>query len=50
MWCLTAAIAAIGVKTRLQELVSVGIKPILLMLGETVFLAALVLAVLRWGG
>ena len=50
MWCLTAAIAAIGVKTRLQELVAVGIKPILLMLGETVFLAALVLAVLRWGG
>ena len=50
MWCLTAAIAAIGVKTRLQELVSVGIRPILLMLGETVLLAAMVLAVLHWEG
>ena len=50
MWCLTTAIAAIGVKTQLKELVAVGIKPILLMLGETAFLAALVLAVLHWGG
>ena len=49
LWCLTTAIAAIGVKTQLKELVAVGIKPILLMLGGTVFLAALVLAVLHWG-
>jgi len=48
MWCLTTAIAAIGIKTQLKELVSVGIKPILLMVGETVFLAALVLGVLHW--
>lgn len=40
-WCLVIAIAAIGLKTRLQELMTVGMKPILLMLGETVFLAAL---------
>ena len=45
-WCLVIAIAAIGVKTRMQELVTVGIKPILVMLGETVFLAGLVLTVL----
>jgi len=49
LWCLATAIAAIGMKTQLKELVAVGIKPILLMLGETVFLAALVLAVLHWG-
>ena len=48
-WCLVAAIAAIGMKTQLKELLSVGIKPILLMVGETAFLALLVLALLRWG-
>ncbi len=46
-WCLVAAIAAIGMKTQLKELATVGLKPILLMLGETVFLAALVLALQR---
>ena len=48
-WCLVAAIAGIGMKTQLKELAAVGLKPVLLMLGETVFLAALVLALLRWG-
>ena len=48
-WCLIAAVAALGAKTRLRELASVGIKPVLLMIGETVFLAALVLFLLRWG-
>ena len=47
-WCLVAAIAGIGMKTQLRELASVGIKPILLMIGETVFLALLVLVLLRW--
>jgi len=47
-WCLVAAIAAIGMKTQLRELAAVGLKPVALMLGETVFLAALVLALLRW--
>jgi uncharacterized membrane protein YadS len=49
-WCLVAAIAAIGMKTQLRELSTVGIKPIVLMVGETVFLALLVLALLRWAG
>ncbi|WP_395702320.1 YeiH family protein [Aquabacterium sp.] len=49
-WCLVAAIAAIGMKTQLRELASVGLKPVLLMLGETVFLALLVLALVRWTG
>jgi hypothetical protein len=34
-----AAIAAIGMKTQLRDLATVGLKPVLLMLGETVFLA-----------
>ena len=42
--CLVAAIAAIGMKTQLKQLAGVGVKPVLLMLGETVFLAGLVLA------
>lgn len=49
-WCLIAAIAAIGMKTRLKELVGVGLKPVLLMFAETAFLAALVMALLRWLG
>jgi uncharacterized integral membrane protein (TIGR00698 family) len=47
-WCLVAAIAAIGMKTNLKDLATVGVKPILLMVGETVFLAALVLVLVRW--
>src|SRR4051812_25543521 len=47
-WFLVAAIAGIGMKTHLKELAAVGLKPVLLMLGETLFLALLVLAELRW--
>ena len=47
-WCLVAAIAAIGMKTRLAELATAGWKPVALMLGETVFLGALVLGWLHW--
>jgi len=47
-WFLVAAIAGIGMKTQLKELVTVGFKPVALMLGETVFLALLVLAMMRW--
>lgn len=47
-WCLVIAISALGMKTQLKELASVGIKPILLMIGETAFLAALVLVLLHW--
>ena len=47
-WFLVASIAGIGMKTQLKELVTVGIKPVALMLGETVFLAALAIALLRW--
>jgi len=47
-WCLVAAIGAIGMKTQLKELATVGLKPVLLMLVETTFLAALVLALMHW--
>jgi uncharacterized integral membrane protein (TIGR00698 family) len=47
-WCLVASIAGIGMKTQLKELATVGIKPVLLMVGETVFLVALAVALLRW--
>ena len=47
-WCLVAAIAGIGMKTRLGDLSTVGLKPVVLMVGETTFLAALVLAFLHW--
>lgn len=44
--CLVASMAAIGLKTHLREIVSVGWKPITLMVAETIFLAALCLAFL----
>jgi uncharacterized integral membrane protein (TIGR00698 family) len=47
-WCLIAAIAGIGMKTHLKDLATVGLKPVALMVGETLFLAALALALLRW--
>ena len=47
-WFLVAAMAGIGMKTQLRELVDVGLAPVLLMVGETAFIAALVLGLLRW--
>lgn len=47
-WFLVAAIAGIGMKTHLKDLVTVGFKPVALMVGETLFLAMLALALLRW--
>jgi uncharacterized membrane protein YadS len=49
-WCLVAAIAGIGMKTQLKELARVGLKPVVLMVGETVFLMGLVVGLLRWVG
>jgi uncharacterized integral membrane protein (TIGR00698 family) len=46
-WFLVAAIAGIGMKTQLRDLATVGFKPVALMLGETVFLAALTFALMR---
>lgn len=46
--CLITAIAAIGIKTRLGEIARLGIKPVLLMFAETLFLAMLVLLILKF--
>ena len=43
-WCLVMAIAAIGMKTQIRDIVSVGWRPVALMVLETVLLAAFVLA------
>ena len=45
-WCLVVAIAALGVKTSLQQLAARGWRPVALMVGETVFLALLALVAL----
>ncbi|MNN76476.1 hypothetical protein D3C81_1928590 [compost metagenome] len=46
-WSLVVAISALGMKIQLKELATVGFKPILLMVGETVFLLGLVLMMIR---
>jgi uncharacterized integral membrane protein (TIGR00698 family) len=48
-WCLVIAIGAIGMKTELRQLAYVGLRPVLLMIVETLFLATLVLAWIHWG-
>lgn len=45
-WCLLCAIAAIGMKTEFRELAGVGWKAVALMVGETLFMALVVLAFL----
>jgi uncharacterized integral membrane protein (TIGR00698 family) len=47
-WCLLTAMAAIGMKTQLREVITVGIKPVVLMILETVFLALVVLGLMHW--
>lgn len=48
-WCLVASLAAIGMKTRLGSIVGLGLRPIVLMLIETAFLAVIVLGILKAG-
>jgi uncharacterized integral membrane protein (TIGR00698 family) len=47
-WLLVASIAGIGMKTQLKDLATVGLKPVALMIGETVFLVALSLGLMHW--
>ncbi|MEG2433638.1 MAG: putative sulfate exporter family transporter, partial [Acinetobacter sp.] len=47
-WCLVISISALGMKTQFKELATVGIKPILLMVGESIFLVVLVLLLMHW--
>lgn len=45
-WCLVIAIAALGMKTSLAALGKLGWRPVALMVAETAFLAAVVVAVM----
>ncbi len=47
-WCLITAIAALGMKTSLGKLATIGHKAIILIVGETLFLAILVLIVMKF--
>ncbi len=47
-WCLVTAIAALGMKTSLGKLAAIGHKAIFLIVGETLFLAILVLIVMKF--
>jgi uncharacterized integral membrane protein (TIGR00698 family) len=47
-WCLVTAIAALGMKTSFKDLVAVGWRPVGLMVAETAWIAAFVLAVVAW--
>lgn len=44
-WCLVISIAALGVKTSLEKLAELGWKPIVLLSGEALFVAAYMLTV-----
>lgn len=46
--CLVTAIAAVGMQTALREVARVGWPPVMLMLAETAFIAALVLTGYMW--
>ena len=48
-WCLVAAIAALGIKTHFREIAEIGWKPVLLMILETLLIAALGLAAIALG-
>jgi uncharacterized integral membrane protein (TIGR00698 family) len=49
-FCFVTAIAALGVKTRVREITAVGWRPVILMLFETIFVAAVALIAIeaRW--
>jgi uncharacterized membrane protein YadS len=48
-WCLVTSIAAIGMKTRLGDIVALGLRPVALMVLETTMLAAMVIVLLKSG-
>ena len=45
-WCLVIAIAGLGLKSSFQEMAVLGWRPVALVVGETLFLAGLVLIAL----
>jgi uncharacterized integral membrane protein (TIGR00698 family) len=47
-WALVMAIAAIGMKTSLKELVVLGWRPVALMVAETLFLAGIIIGMMKF--
>ena len=45
---LLVAIAALGIRTSMQEVMTIGMKPVLLIVGETIFIATVIVAYLLW--
>ena len=45
---LLAAIAALGIRTSMREVMTIGLKPVLLIVGETLFIAAIIGVYLIW--
>ena len=45
---LLVAIAALGIRTSMQEVMTIGLKPVLLIVGETLFIAAIIVVYLLW--
>jgi len=45
-WCLVTAIAALGMKTSLRSLFNVGLRPVALIVAETLFIAGLALGLI----
>ena len=48
-FCLVAAIAALGIKTRIKDIASAGWRPAILMVLETIFIAGIALTAIRFG-
>ena len=48
-FCLVAAIAALGMKTRIKDIASAGWRPAILMVLETIFIAGIALTAIRFG-
>ena len=43
-WCLVTAIAALGIKTSLKAMLTIGYQPVAVLLMETLFIATWMLA------
>jgi len=48
-WCLVTAIAALGIRTRLKDMLDIGWKPVMLMIVETLVIAGLALIAIAAG-
>ena len=48
-WCLVTAIAALGIKTRFKDMLEIGWKPVVLMIIETLIIAAMALIAIGAG-